>query len=563
MKLFTTKQIAELDKFTIENEPIADIDLMERAALQITGWVVKNISNERKILFFAGPGNNGGDALAVARQLADLEYVCEVYLLDLGKELKGSPAINWKRLEEQEKVDLFTIKNSDDFPAVQVNDLIVDGLFGSGLTRPLEGLAAEVVQKINVSGHLPTGRLPTSRRVTTKESGTRRLPISHRVTTKESSSPISGYPNFSRAMTENSGHPNFSRETTKIISIDIPSGLMGEDNSGNKLENIVKADCTLTFQFPKISFLLAENEPYVGKFEVLPIGLHPEGIAKTSSAFYWVEADDIQNSIPKRSRFSHKGTFGHALLIAGSFGKMGAAVLSSKACLRSGVGLLTTHVPRLGCAILQTAVAEAMASIDQHDSMFTEFPDLRPFSAIGIGPGLGTKNNSQKALLALLETAKVPLVLDADALNILSENKAWFEKLPENSILTPHPGEFKRLVGEAANSYENIQKQQEFSKKHKVIVVLKGAFTSVSTPDGKLYFNSTGNPGMATAGSGDVLTGIILGFLAQGISPEHAAVKGVYLHGLAGDLAAREKSEVSLVAGDIVECLGRAYLEIN
>ncbi len=554
MKLFTTKQIAELDKYTIENEPIADIDLMERAALQITGWMIKNISNERKILFFAGPGNNGGDALAIARQLADMDYLCEVYLLNLGKDLKGSPAQNWKRLEEQGKVNLFTIKNSDDFPAVQVNDLIVDGLFGSGLTRPLEGLAAEVVQKINLSGHLPT-----SRRVMTNEGGTRRLPISHRMTTKESSIPISGHPNFSRETTA----ANRSRETTKIISIDIPSGLMGEDNSDNNLENIVKADYTLTFQFPKISFLFAENESYVGEFEVLPIGLHPEGIAKTPSAFHWLEADDVQKLIPKRSRFSHKGAFGHALLIAGSFGKMGAAILSSKACLRSGAGLLTTHVPRLGCTILQTAVPEAMASVDQHDSMFTEFPDLTPFSAIGIGPGLGTKSNSQKALLALLESAKIPLVLDADALNILSENKAWLEKLPKNSILTPHPGEFKRLCGESANSYENIQKQLEFSKKYKVNVVLKGAFTSITTPGGNLYFNSTGNPGMATAGSGDVLTGIILGFLAQGIAPEKAAIAGVYLHGMAGDLAAKEKSEISLVAGDIVEFLGRAYLKLE
>ncbi len=376
------------------------------------------------------------------------------------------------------------------------------------------------------------------------------LPTSVRVITKQSDSLISG-------------HPKFSRETTKIIAIDIPSGLMGEDNSENNLENIVKADYTLTFQFPKISFLFAENEPYVGEFEVLPIGLHPEGIAKTPSNFHLLEADDIQKLIPKRSRFSHKGTFGHALLIAGSYGKMGAAVLSSKACLRSGVGLLTTHIPRLGYTILQTAVPEAMTSVDQHDSMFTELPDLEPFSAIGAGPGLGTKSNSEKALLSLLENAKVPLVLDADALNILSKNKEWLEKLPENSILTPHPGEFKRLAGEAANSYENIQKQIGFSEKYKVIVVLKGAFTSISTPDGKLYFNSTGNPGMATAGSGDVLTGIILSLLAQGIAPKNAAITGVHLHGLAGDLTAKEKSEISLIAGDIVEFLGKVILEIT
>ena len=502
MKLFTTKQIAGLDKYTIENEPISDIDLMERASLQITNWLVQRISTERKMIIFAGPGNNGGDALAIARQLAELDFICEVFLINFGKETKGSPTINWQRLVEQGKVKLSTIKTLNDLPEIAETDIILDGLFGSGLTRALEGLSAEIVQKINT-------------------------------------------------------HQN------TVISIDIPSGLMGEDNSGNIHKNIIQADSTLTFQFPKISFLFAENEKYVGEWEVLPIRLHPDGIAQTQSNFFFIEKDDVQQIIQKRSRFGHKGTYGHALLIAGSFGKMGAAVLSSKACLRSGVGLLTVQIPHLGYSIIQTAVPEAMANVDQHDYTFTEFPDLSQFSAIGVGPGIGMKSNTKKALCELLEKSQVPLVIDADALNILAENQAWLEKLPENSILTPHPGEFRRLVGESANSYAYIQKQLEFSKKYKVIVVLKGAFTSVSTPSGKLYFNSTGNPGMATAGSGDVLTGIILGVLAQGIPPEKAAVAGVYLHGLAGDLATKEKSEVSLIAGDIVEYLGKAVLEIG
>lgn len=550
MKLFTTKQIATLDKYTIENEPIADIDLMDRAALQITNWLVQRFSTERKMMFFAGPGNNGGDALAIARQLADLDFICEVFLIDFGKELKGSPAINRQRLKEQGKVKLSKIETITDFPDIAETDIIIDGLFGSGLTRPLEGLAAEIVQKINALGHLP---------------------ISRRVMTNEKDSSISHHPNFSREMTADRGHPNRSRETTKIISIDIPSGLMGEDNSNGRLpagarattyNNIIRADYTLTFQFPKISFLFAENEKYVGEWEVLPIRLHPDGIAQTQTNYFFTEEEDIQQIIKKRSRFGHKGTYGHALLIAGSFGKMGAAVLASKACLRSGAGLLTVQIPHLGYPIIQTAVPEAMASVDQHDYTFTEFPDLSPFSAIGVGPGIGIKSNTKKAMYELLEKAKVPLVIDADALNILSENKSWLDKIPENSILTPHPGEFKRLVGESENSYENIQKQLEFSKKYKVIVVLKGAFTSISTPAGKLYFNSTGNPGMATAGSGDALTGILLGLLAQGISPENAAIAGVFIHGLAGDLAAKEKSEFSLIAGDIIEYLGKAFLEI-
>jgi NAD(P)H-hydrate epimerase len=447
--------------------------------------------------------------------MADLDFICEVWLVNLGKELKGSPAINWQRLEQQGKVKLSSVSSIIDFPEIGSTDVIIDGLFGSGLTRPLEGLPAEIVQKINSLSF--------------------------------------------------SGHPTQSRVTTKntVISIDIPSGLMGENNTGNIPENIIQADFTLTFQFPKISFFFAENEKYVGDWEVLPIRLHPEGIEQTLTNFFLTEGEDVQQIIQKRSRFGHKGTYGHALLIAGSYGKMGAAVLASKACLRSGAGLLTTHVPHLGYSIIQTAVPEAMASIDQHDSFFTEFPGLEQFTAVGVGPGINQKTNTKRALNELLEKSKVPLVIDADALNILAENKTWLEKLPENSILTPHPGEFKRLAGESETSYERLQKQISFSEKYKVIVVLKGAFTTVSTPGGKVYFNSSGNPGMATAGSGDVLTGIILGLLAQGISPENAAIAGIYLHGLAGDLAARQNSEFALVAGDIIDYLGKAFITLK
>jgi hydroxyethylthiazole kinase-like uncharacterized protein yjeF len=500
MKLFTTKQIAEIDRFTIEKEPVSDIDLMERAALQITGWVVKRFSTEQKMVFFAGPGNNGGDALAIARQMAGLGFICQVFIPDLGRELKGSPGINLQRLKEQGNVAVQVLKNEDEFPEISGNDVIFDGLFGSGLTRPLDGLPAALVRRIN------------------------------------------------------------QLENT-VVAIDIPSGLMGEDNSGNIPENIVKANFTLTFQFPKISFLFPENEVFTGKWEVLPIGLHPEGIEKTPSDVFFVQKEDVQKMFFPRPKFAHKGTFGHALLIAGSFGKMGAAVLASKACLRSGVGLLTTHVPRLGYSIIQSTVAEAMASVDQHDSIVTEFPDLSLFSAVGTGPGLGMKTNTRRALYQLLEISEKPLVVDADALNILSEHKEWWGKLPENSILTPHPGEFRRLAGPAADSFENIQKQMQFAREFKVIVVLKGAFTSIATPGRKLFFNSSGNPGMATAGSGDTLTGIITGLLAQGLPPENAAVAGVFIHGLAGDLAAEKLSENALLAGDIINFMGDAFLE--
>jgi NAD(P)H-hydrate epimerase len=502
MKLFTTKQIAEIDKYTIENEPVADIDLMERAAMQITNWIVKHFSAQQKMVFFAGPGNNGGDALAIARQLAELDYSCELYLLDFGKDLKGSPKINRQRLEEQNKVKTGKIKDESDFPELLAFDIIIDGLFGSGLSRPLENLPVETVKYIN-------------------------------------------------------------RQNNTVIAIDIPSGLMGEDNSENISENIIQADFTLTFQFPKISFLFAENEKFTGKWEVLSIGLHPDGIEKIKSFYFFPDREMIKKLIPKRSNFSHKGTFGHALLIAGSFGKMGAAVLASKACCRAGAGLVTAHIPRLGYPIIQTAVPEVMTSVDQHDSVFTEAPDLKPFSAIGIGPGLDKKRNTCKALYSLLETIEVPLLIDADGLNILSENKEWLKNLPENTILTPHPGEFRRLAGESANSYEQMKKQLDLAKEFKVIVVLKGAFTSIATPEGKLYFNPTGNPGLATGGSGDVLTGIILGLLAQRFKPEDAALAGVYLHGLAADIAVKQKSLHSLIAGDVTKFLGQAFLQLE
>lgn len=502
MKLFTTRQIAEIDQYTIKNEPVADIDLMERAALQISQWLVHHIPAENRLIFFAGPGNNGGDALAVARQMASYDYQCEVFLLDFGKELKNSPAINRRRLEAQGKVKLSKMNTPDDFPAVRPSDVLIDGLFGSGLSRPLEGLPAAIVHQIN----------------------------------------------------ECSG---------KVVAVDIPSGLMGEDNSSNISENIVRADYTLTFQFPKISFLFAENEKFTGKWEVLPIGLLPEGMAEIPSPYLWVEKEDIKSMLPRRFIFSHKGTFGHALLIAGSYGKMGAAVLASKGCLRSGAGLLTTHVPRLGYPVIQSTVPEAMASVDQHDSIFTGFPDLTAFTAIGAGPGIGLKPNSKRAFHELILKAKTPMVLDADALNILAEEKQWLAGLPENSILTPHPGEFRQLAGETANSYSRIRKQQELARSWKVIIVLKGAYTTIATPGGELFFNSTGNPGMATAGCGDMLTGIILGLLAQRIDPRDAAVAGVYLHGRAGDLARKARSEYGLIAGDIADFLGEAFLEME
>ena len=502
MKLFTCKQIAGIDRLTMDLEPIESISLMERASFKVADWLVSNIDNARPVYLFAGPGNNGGDVLAIARMLACSNLNCTVYLAGFERGLQGDPAINWKRLEEQNRVVLKKIDSEDSIPEISSDTIVIDGLFGSGLNKPLERLAKKIVQQINQSG-------------------------------------------------------------ATVVSIDIPSGLFGEDNTQNNPSGIIRASHTLTFQFPKLSFLFPENAQFIGDWTVLPIGLHPEAINKTESKFYFLTKTFISEKIRKRGKFSHKGTYGHALLIAGSYGKMGASVLASRACLRSGTGLLTSHIPQQGYEIMQISVPEAMISIDPSETIFSELPDLSIYSAIGTGPGLGKKTETQQAVKALLQAKPGKLVLDADALNILSENQDWCGLLPENAILTPHPKEFERLVGTSQNSFERLQKQLLFSATNKVIVVLKGAHTSITLPDGSAFFNGTGNPGMATAGSGDVLTGIVLGLLAQNYSPKDAALIGVYLHGLAGDLAATEFGEYSLVAGDIISHLGKAFLSLE
>ncbi|MBV5312957.1 MAG: NAD(P)H-hydrate dehydratase [Prolixibacteraceae bacterium] len=501
MKLFTCNQITEIDQLTMKFEPISSIDLMERASAQVADWIILHVWNTLPVYFFAGPGNNGGDAMAVACILAYAGFNCTVFLATFGRELKGDPAINWQRLEEQNKVLLQKIDSENDIHEIPSEVLIIDGLFGSGLNKPLNGLAKKIVEKINQSG-------------------------------------------------------------AEVISIDMPSGLFGEDNSGNDLSGIIKASQTLTFQFPKLSFLFPENDQFVGEWTVLPIGLHPEAIDQTESNFHFLTKESISGKMMKRTKFSHKGTYGHALLIAGSYGKMGASVLASKACLRAGVGLLTSHIPKQGYQIIQNSVPEAMTSIDSSETVFSEVPDLSAFSAIGIGPGLDKKAETQLAIKALLQAKPSKLVVDADALNILSENKDWLQLLPENAILTPHPKEFERLAGSSAGSFGRLQKQVQFSAKYKVVVLVKGAHTCITFPNGRVYFNTSGNPGMATAGSGDVLTGIILGLLAQKYLPEDAALIGVYLHGLAGDLAASKWGEEALIASDIVEQLGSSFLQL-
>ena len=503
MKVFTRTQIQELDRYTIEHEPIKSVDLMERAARALTHAITMRWQKNVPVTVFAGPGNNGGDALAVARMLSELDYQVNTYLFNITGHLSADCMENKLRLVDKKGRSLLTeVTQEFDPPRLEKGMLVVDGLFGSGLNKPLAGGFASLVKYINAS-------------------------------------------------------------TADVVSIDVPSGLMTEDNTYNVSANIVRATLTLTLQHKKLSFLFAENQQYIGELAVLDIGLSKEGIEKTDANYTITEEEQMRQLLKPRNAFAHKGQMGHALIIAGSYGMAGAAILATKACLRSGVGKVTTHTPKRNVAIMQTAVPEAIVQIDREETTFTEGVPTEDFQAMGIGPGLGTSDQTAVTLIGQLRRTQCPIVVDADALNILANRHAWLQQLPKGIILTPHPKEMDRLEGQSLDSYERLSKARELAERIQGYVVLKGHNTAICMPDGHIVFNSTGNAGMATAGSGDVLTGILTGLLARGYNQQQACVLGVYLHGLAGDLAASELGHESLMASDIIAYLPKAFLKLR
>lgn len=501
MKILSAKEIREWDQFTIQKEPIASIDLMERAAAKCVDWLEQYSSVVGTFDIFCGKGNNGGDGLAIARMLTQRNNVVSVHILEAGQKGTDDFQTNLARLRHHPEITINFIQTEENFPELSGDSVIIDALFGSGLNRGLEGTAATLVDFMNNS-------------------------------------------------------------RCDIISIDIPSGLFVDHSSaGNK---IVKAKHTLCFQCYKPAFLVAENASFIGAIHILDIGLDKRFYNFIESSFELIDEPMIHSIYKPRNEFAHKGDFGHSLLVTGSHGKIGAAVLSATSCLRSGTGLLSCHIPGCGYEILQTAVPEAMVMTDVNASFNTKTEeDLTKFDAIGIGPGIGTASETKMMLREIFDSYRNPIVLDADALNIIASQKDLFQLIPAHSILTPHPKEFERLFGESHNDFEKIELALQQAKQSDCIIVLKGHHTFIATPSGHGYFNNTGNAGMATAGSGDVLTGIITSLLAQGYSSTEAAVLGVYLHGLAGDIAAEEFSEEAMVAGDITACLGEAFLSLK
>jgi len=449
---------------------------------------------------FCGKGNNGGDGLAIGRLLANLQRKVSIYILYSEKKGSTDFETNFERLQNL-SVAITFINAETTFPTLPTDTVIIDALFGSGLNKPLSGTATNLVNYIN----------------------------------------------------------NLQQT---VVSIDLPSGMyMDRSSSGNV---VIIACYTLTFQTYKLCFMVAENAPFFGELFILPIGLHNEFIKEVEAPFEVVDEERIKTIFRKRPPFAHKGNFGHTLIIGGSYGKMGAAVLATSACLRSGAGLVSTYSPRCGYTILQTSLSEAMAITDPEQNFITSVPpDLSKFNSIGLGPGLGTEEATKKVVLEIINTYKKPMVIDADGLNCLAQSDNALKNIPPSSILTPHPKEFDRLFGEQKNDFDRINTALQKAKELNVVIVLKSHHTLIASPEGKAFFNNTGNAGLAKGGSGDVLTGIISSLLGQGYTSLNAAILGVYLHGLAADKASKVLSQESMTASDLISYLSAAFNSIN
>lgn len=504
MKIFTSAQIHELDRYTIEHEPIKSVNLMERAAKAITRAVAEEWTTHTPVVVFAGPGNNGGDALAVARLLTNEGYKVRTYLFNITNHLSDDCVTNRQRLLDGRHAKDFTeITAKFDPPELTADTLVIDGLFGSGLNKPLAGGFASLVKYINQS-------------------------------------------------------------PAKVVSIDVPSGLMSEDNTYNVRANIIHATLTLTLHEKKLAFLFGDAQQFIGRLKVLDIRLSQEYIQKTEAQYYVLEESDVRSRLLHRDDFAHKGNMGNALIVAGSYGMSGAAILATRACLRSGAGKVTVHTPKKNYGVMQISVPEAVLHMDHEETAFTEAVDTDGFDALGIGPGLGCQETTAIAMIAQIRRAQCPIVADADALNILASHRAWMQQLPKGIIMTPHPKELDRLTGSPANAdFERLHRTRELAQSLQAYIILKGHNSALCLPDGQVVFNPTGNSGMATAGSGDVLTGIITALLARGYHQHNACIVGMYLHGLAGDIAVKTLGKESLTASDIIDYLPHAFKHLD
>ena len=494
MKIFNSGQIKEWDAFSIKEQGILSIDLMERAAYACYAWLLSNKFTQKHIHLFCGKGNNGGDGLALARILIENNIAVSVYILELGKAGTSDFQENLQRLHSLTS-EIHFIQAGFPVPPVNNNDLVVDALFGTGLNKPIEGLALQLIEFLNST-------------------------------------------------------------TCPLVAIDIPSGLFTDKTT--KGQTAISATYTLSFQNYKPAFLFPENDPFIGQLHLLDIGLSSNYENNEPSAWELLEPGIIKGIIKPRNKFSHKGNFGHAALVAGSYGMMGAAVLAARSCLYSGAGKLTVHIPSCGYDIMQTAAPEAMCKVSG-ERFIEDIENTGVYSAIGIGPGIGLQKPTAVLLKRIFTAKPAALLLDADALNCIAADKKLLSLIPAGTLITPHPKEFERLFGKTANDFERLELAIKKAAALNIYIVLKGHHTAIITPPGKVYFNDTGNAGMAKAGMGDVLTGIITGLMTQHYPLPEAAILGVYIHGLAGDIAAEKFSQEAMQASDLIDSIGEAW----
>ncbi len=502
MKIFTTENIRNIDRITIEEEGVNPMELIHRVAEGVVSEILANWGPSTPTVIFAGSGNNGADALIVAKLLIEAGFCPRILLFNFnGNSLSRECRRARQELMSLPEVDLFEIIDRAELPVLTPRHLVIDGLFGSGLRDPLEGGFMMLARNISESG-------------------------------------------------------------AEVIAIDVPSGMFGDWNARIIGRNVVHATLTMAVQFPRLAFFLSDNAPLVGRWKVIDIGLSQRAIEDTPTKYFLVDRDDVKAVLRERPPFSSKADFGHALLIAGCYGMMGAAVMAAKGAVRSGAGKVTVHTARCGFPVIQGQVPEALFSPDPNEIVISDMAPRFGWTGIGVGPGIGVNDATRGALETLIKTVKRPMVLDADALNIISLTPGLIDHVPPGSILTPHAGEFDRMFGTQTSAESRLLKALEVAHTYRVIIVLKGRYTATLRPDGKVFFNSSGTPAMATPGSGDVLTGIITSLLAQGYKPEAASVAGVFIHGLAGEIAAETEGEYGVTAADIASATGKAIKSI-
>ena len=503
MKLFTTEEIRAIDRRTIEQEGVPSLELIERVAEGVADEISSRWRSTNPPRVFAGPGNNGADALGAARLLFERGFRPEVFLFNIGGDKLSTDcaASRDRMLAEVPDIIFHEVKDRFSMPKITTNHLVIDGLFGSGLREELQGGFKSLVQYIN-------------------------------------------------------------DENATVVSIDLPSGMFGDWNPQIVNRNTIHATLTLAIQFPRISFFIPDNAELIGEWKIIDIGLSEKAIATSPANFCLVEQRDVHRRLRHRKEFASKADFGSGILYAGSYGMMGAAILAARGALRAGVGKLTVNSPKCGYQIMQSSVPEALFRHNRGEINIIDIHPERDFSAIAVGPGIGTNELTVKAVEDFLASINQPVILDADALNCIAIKPSILNTIPVLSILTPHAGEFDRLFGPQPSAEARLRKAIEMAKYYNILIILKGRYTAIVRPDGKVYFNSSGCPAMATAGSGDVLTGVLLSMLAQGYPAELASLIAVYVHGLAGEMAAAEQGEYGVTAGDIASYIGKAIREI-